>query len=801
MRRNSSTITSRSLAQPPPPLPRWQPPNGESMSQQELSAKIADSFSQFSSMLTQMNAAKQQAPEQISPITRSWQPQQSSSDKSTDKHPLETENEEVHEFLETLPTDNADLENPRRWQRCVTNSFCRAASNGDLETVQSILHSPRWSLFLDVNAAADRSSGTTPLIYAACFGHVAIVRQLLLAGADVNAQDQKGWTALMWSASKRHNDVFKLLLDHGASDAIQTGQGLTVRDFLHSDNNETLLQPLLTEDTSATDFSNDHERPCQGPIDDAKTPQLIPAKTGCEHSEGHEFYDQKASRPYPDLARGKEQEQQEEFDLAQCEASMRSIHEFIWDACLPDQMFVFSQNDIGHILEVISACKKPLPEAYLPANVVFLCARFAHYYSSRELLHALLKATVAKWTKIIKASTRDMEALAFWVANLCQLLAYLKKDAGLVVATTDHQHTLSELIIQVFVFIVSDARKRLDKLLEMAMLEFEPIQDIEQADFGNHWHRFFRRGRVRRSIGTVQSAERNSQDTLLRSTVSPSSITAVLSSVQSALQSYEVSPVILIQVLAELFQYIAYTMFNHILSNKKYLCRSKALQVRMNISVLEEWIQQHHLPTDLNTHFQPLKQLLQFLQCVSQLNEMTLFKTTIESLDHLNPIQTKRCILGYRYEVSESRLPESIERYVMQSADLYHQTRSSSESLCSLASTGDESRRASISSLSQVLLGSASSLTSDSRRWSLPSEEGSSNRTIMTDTPDSKRLPLRRRTVKSWNDSRTPTADMDDHCCGDAMYEALKQKLNAERQRGQELIPTIPSDWIDRLNK
>jgi hypothetical protein len=65
---------------------------------------------------------------------------------------------------------------------------------------------------LSANTADDR--GITPLMYAAEVGSLDVMRLLIERGADVNAQNAFGSTALMWSASDPAK--VRLLLDHGA---------------------------------------------------------------------------------------------------------------------------------------------------------------------------------------------------------------------------------------------------------------------------------------------------------------------------------------------------------------------------------------------------------------------------------------------------------------------------------------------------------------------------------------------------------------------------------------------------------
>jgi uncharacterized protein len=64
----------------------------------------------------------------------------------------------------------------------------------------------------------------TSLMLAAEKGHTETVRRLLDGGADVQAKNSNGWTALLFAAWKGHIPVVFLLLDHhhhqgGAVDA------------------------------------------------------------------------------------------------------------------------------------------------------------------------------------------------------------------------------------------------------------------------------------------------------------------------------------------------------------------------------------------------------------------------------------------------------------------------------------------------------------------------------------------------------------------------------------------------------
>ena len=58
-------------------------------------------------------------------------------------------------------------------------------------------------------------------------GHLEAARALLERGADVNAADRIGWTALMEAASKGRPELVRMLLDYGANVQAQSQTGWT----------------------------------------------------------------------------------------------------------------------------------------------------------------------------------------------------------------------------------------------------------------------------------------------------------------------------------------------------------------------------------------------------------------------------------------------------------------------------------------------------------------------------------------------------------------------------------------------
>ncbi|KAI9251235.1 hypothetical protein BY458DRAFT_523995 [Sporodiniella umbellata] len=321
---------------------------------------------------------------------------------------------------------------------------------------------------------------------------------------------------------------------------------------------------------------------------------------------------------------------------------------FLWDTCLPHQMLVFSEPDT--LLSIaITGFQLPLQsraEISLPANILFLSARYAYYYMSPETLSGLLTKAWHQLEQVIKANAHDVHTLAFWISNLSQLICYFEKEKEMS-QLEDWKTPLDGLLELAYTCLVQDSKERLCHILEPAMLDFEPLEG-DTVQFAHDWQRFFRKP-------TVAGME-----------LSPESVTHLLGSILYVLRSYQVPVEVIHQSLNQVFYYFSCELFNRILCNRRFLCRSRALQIRMNLTVVEEWLRQQALP--IQSFLTPVVQMIQLLQCLSQLVDLMDFICTINSFDLLNSLQIKRLILQYRYELNETRLPDTIHKYSLQIA-------------------------------------------------------------------------------------------------------------------------------------
>ncbi len=150
--------------------------------------------------------------------------------------------------------------------------------------------------------------------------------------------------------------------------------------------------------------------------------------------------------------------------------------------------------------------------------------------------------------------------------------------------------------------------------------------------------------------------------------LSPLSIVNILYGTHLVLQSYEVNPALIIQIFSQIMLWISSEVFNRIITQgKKLLCRSKAGHVKRNLAILEDWIRQSDLPISIYTiHFERVLQLLDWLQCSSQLKEMDMLIAATQHLKALNPLQLRKALKDYRYELNEPKMSDECVQYLSQ---------------------------------------------------------------------------------------------------------------------------------------
>ena len=122
----------------------------------------------------------------------------------------------------------------------VSYPLIHATYHGDIAEVKRLLDS-------GANPNAEDDEGETALHWAAINGRLEIAKILLSAGADINAADNYyGATALIYAARDRHAEIVKLLLSTGTNPNVARDDGTTALMMAVFNKNVEIVKILLT---------------------------------------------------------------------------------------------------------------------------------------------------------------------------------------------------------------------------------------------------------------------------------------------------------------------------------------------------------------------------------------------------------------------------------------------------------------------------------------------------------------------------------------------------------------------------
>jgi hypothetical protein len=124
-------------------------------------------------------------------------------------------------------------------------------AHGGTALVYAIMEQKDKATEILINAGADvnieNSWGQTPLIYetpimyASSLFNKEIIKRLLKAGANINHQDNKGWTALIFASRYGQEQKVKDLLSFGADVNIKNNEGHTALSLAATNNIKRML--------------------------------------------------------------------------------------------------------------------------------------------------------------------------------------------------------------------------------------------------------------------------------------------------------------------------------------------------------------------------------------------------------------------------------------------------------------------------------------------------------------------------------------------------------------------------------
>jgi hypothetical protein len=124
------------------------------------------------------------------------------------------------------------------------NGLSDAVLKGDLAAAKALIDKGVDVQELDTRPSIAGQNGRRPLNWAALQNNTAMIELLLGAGANINATNLSGFTAVHHAVEANAIDALKLLIAKGADLTLRNAAGLTPRDFAATANRVAAFEVL-----------------------------------------------------------------------------------------------------------------------------------------------------------------------------------------------------------------------------------------------------------------------------------------------------------------------------------------------------------------------------------------------------------------------------------------------------------------------------------------------------------------------------------------------------------------------------
>eukprot|EP00045_Choanoeca_perplexa_P015970 m.208486 g.208486 ORF g.208486 m.208486 type:complete len:1858 (+) comp17133_c0_seq10:3764-9337(+) len=317
-------------------------------------------------------------------------------------------------------------------------------------------------------------------------------------------------------------------------------------------------------------------------------------------------------------------------------------------------MLKFQEKDIQRLVGALVVKIKPehvnQQQPHLPAHLLFMCVLYADAQANGAMLQGLLTKTMRSLKAVVTQNSTNLERLAFWLANGFRLLTNMKQFSGDPQFSTrddpssrslqtfdlmEYRRVLSDLLVQIYHTVVKHVEVKLTPMIVPGLLEYESLPGGAGGNSG--------KSRGGQAPATIMD------------------IFALLTDVHACLVAQNVEPRVVQSVFRQVYYNMNAVMVNTLLLRKDLARLTKGMQVRYNITKLEEWARTNKLEPVCGVLSEAV-QLTQLLQCPKSSADHA--ETIFETCTDLNPLQIQKMLQMYSPEEYEDRVPASLLRAV-----------------------------------------------------------------------------------------------------------------------------------------
>ncbi|XP_027696656.1 unconventional myosin-Vc isoform X1 [Vombatus ursinus] len=248
----------------------------------------------------------------------------------------------------------------------------------------------------------------------------------------------------------------------------------------------------------------------------------------------------------------------------------------------------------------------------LPAHILFMCVRYADSLNDVSMLKSFMNITINGIKQVIKEHYEDFEMLSFWLSNTCHFLNCLKQYSGeeefmkyntprqnknclMNFDLSEYRQILSDVAIRIYHQFIIVMENNLQPMIVPGMLEYESLQGISGLKPTG----------FRKRSSSIDDTDAYTMTSILQQ----------LSYFYTTMCQNGLDQELLKQAVKQLFFLIGAVTLNSLFLRKDMCSCRKGMQIRCNISYLEEWLKDKNLQNSTAKEtLEPLSQAAWLLQ-------------------------------------------------------------------------------------------------------------------------------------------------------------------------------------------
>ncbi|TIB78461.1 hypothetical protein E3Q22_01333 [Wallemia mellicola] len=380
--------------------------------------------------------------------------------------------------------------------RLANRALNEAISSKNREMLECVL-GPLGRRWVDVDL--NDNEGSPMIVLAAASVWLDGVSLLIKTGADVNASDSQSWTALHWATINSQSQpdissqIIGLLLQNGASPLVKSNKGRTAKDIAPASNDIVELLEVAQEQAFITQSNSDLFSLSQAsatPSQSGRSKQRAKDKKAAYENSVLRNAAKELDFECSLILKEGELDEAAEEDGEELTDSLSKT--FDWNTCLPHQMLIINSDQVKQSIDALlslSPHPKPLSYESSPASALFLWQRYAFYVGdpSGELSSIIFDHAVENIEQTLFNNPENLPLLAFWLHNVTLWLYFINSDASMSEECKDMQDILSDFTNEIYVFIVRLVERKMDRVIEPFILDFNSMPEFDDIRFDGEW--------------------------------------------------------------------------------------------------------------------------------------------------------------------------------------------------------------------------------------------------------------------------------------------------------------------------